>query len=443
MQLHGWGRYPRHESELVNVMAPDEVPALVASRSSMIARGNGRAYGDAAIGERATLATRGLNRMKSFNPATGCLTVEAGVLLGDVLQTFVPRGFFPPVVPGTKLVTVGGMIAADVHGKNHHRDGGFGSHVQEFKLVLPGGKTVTCSPRENRELFDATVGGMGLTGVIVEATFTMKPIETGWIMQRTTVAGDLAAALKALDAAQNATYSVAWIDCLARGTALGRSLVFAGEHAMADEVRLARPKKELFPPARRRRLRVPIDLPACILHRASVAAFNEVYFRLGSRRGEEPFLVHWEPYFFPLDAIEDWNRIYGRRGFVQHQCVVPTGTAPSVLGEILERVTLSGKASFLAVLKKMGRAGGVLSFPMEGYTLALDLQVADDVFALLDDIDRIVAAAGGRLYLAKDARQTPRTFEAGYPRLGEFKDIRRSISAEGCLTSQLSRRLAI
>lgn len=443
MELHGWGRYPRHECELVELSDPDQVPDLVSRKSSMIARGNGRAYGDAAIGERTTVSTRNLNRMKSFDPLTGRLTVEAGVLLSDILETFVPRGFFPAVVPGTKLVTIGGMIAADVHGKNHHRDGGVGGHIEEFKLVLPGGRILSCSPHENSRLFEATIGGMGLTGVILEATFAMKPIETGWILQRTTVADDLASALKALDQTQNATYSVAWIDCLARGAALGRSLVFTGEHATLQEFCLAGHKADLFPRAKRSRLRVPVALPAAMLHRAFVAAFNEIYFRLGCRRAEEPSLVHWDSYFFPLDAVENWNRLYGNRGFVQHQCVVPTQAASRVLGEILERVTHSGRASFLAVLKKMGPSTGLMSFPMEGYTLALDLQVSDEVFRLLNDIDQILAAAGGRLYLAKDARQTQQTFEAGYSRLDEFRDFRRSISATGYLESQLSRRLSI
>ncbi|WP_410217222.1 FAD-binding protein [Paracoccus sp. (in: a-proteobacteria)] len=421
----------------------DALPRFMPQYHGLVARGNGRAYGDAAIGTRRTLGVLGLNRMKAFDPQNGRLTVEAGVLLSDILAAFIPRGFFPPVVPGTKLVTVGGMIASDVHGKNHHCNGSFGDHVERLTLVLPSGETVTCGPDENVDIFRATIGGMGLTGVIADATFRMKPIETGWIRQQTIVADDLAGALRALDESDAATYSVAWIDCLSRGAAMGRSLIFAGEHASQDDVARTQPDADRLPQTPAGRLGVPVDLPAWTLNKASVAAFNKVYFRQGAKKSGDSFLVHWNPYFFPLDGVNRWNRIYGRRGFLQHQCVVPLVHAHAVLSEILERITRSGKASFLAVLKKMGAAGSLMSFPMPGYTLALDLRVTDDTFALLDEIDRIVVAGGGRLYLAKDARQSPHTFEAGYPNLGQFNNIREAIGAKGHLASHLSSRLGI
>jgi FAD/FMN-containing dehydrogenase len=335
------------------------------------------------------------------------------------------------------------MIAADVHGKNHHRDGGFGAHVEELKLVTPGGDIVACSGSENAEVFAATIGGMGLTGTIIEATFRLKPIETGWMRQRTIVAADLDGALAALRETADATYSVAWIDCLARGAALGRSLVYAAEHASRHDVATLKPGVDLFPAPRRGRLAVPLDLPAATLNRASVKVFNELYYRRGARTAGAPFLVHWDPYFFPLDGIGDWNRIYGRRGFVQYQCVVPPVAAREVLGDMIERIAARGNASFLAVLKQLGGSRGTLSFPMEGFTLALDLPVTDDVFPLLDEIDAIVVAAGGRLYLAKDARQSRATFEAGYPSLPAFRDVRRALGAEGRIMSRLSSRLGI
>jgi decaprenylphospho-beta-D-ribofuranose 2-oxidase len=443
IQLTGWGRYPRHESEVVEASAPAMVPDLLTRHSGIVARGNGRAYGDAAIGERVTLSTGRLDRVRAFDTASGRLTVEAGVLLSDILAAFVPRGFFPPVVPGTKLVTIGGMIAADVHGKNHHRDGGFGAHVEELKLVTPGGQTITCSRGENAEVFAATIGGMGLTGTIIEATFRLKRIDTGWMRQNTTVAADLDGAMAALRETADATYSVAWIDCLARGAALGRSLVYAAEHATRDDIAALRPGAEPFPAPRRGRLAVPLDFPAGTLNRASVKAFNELYFRRGAMTAGAPFLVHWDPYFFPLDGIGAWNRIYGRHGFVQYQCVVPTAAAREVLGEMIERIAQRGNASFLAVLKQLGGGTGALSFPMEGFTLALDLPVTSDVFPLLDEIDGVVIAAGGRLYLAKDARQSRATFEAGYPGLPAFRNIRRSLGAEGRIVSRLSSRLGI
>ncbi len=440
-ELAGWGRYPRHETELL-APAPEALPAILAERSGLVVRGNGRAYGDAAIGERLTLASRRLDRMRRFDPATGLLTVEAGVLLAEVIDAFLPRGFFPAVVPGTRLVTVGGMIAADVHGKNHHRDGGFGDHVASFHLALPGGAVVTCSAEENAELFAATIGGMGLTGAILEATIRLRPVETGWLRQQTTVAPDLDAAMAALAAAAGATYSVAWIDGLARGAALGRSLVYTAEHATRAELGGAAARDPL-PRARGGRLAVPLDAPGWGLNRWSVRAFNEVYYRKGAAAAGTARLVPWEPYFFPLDGIRDWNRIYGRRGFLQHQCVIPTAAAREALGEILERVARRGSASFLAVLKQLGPGRRPLSFPLEGYTLAVDLPASPENLALLGEGDRVVVAAGGRLYLAKDARQARETFEAGYPDLPAFRALRRAVGAEERIASRLSRRLGL
>jgi FAD/FMN-containing dehydrogenase len=443
MMLEGWGRYPRHDSTVIDCAMPQDLAAAATSASGLVARGNGRSYGDAAIGDSATLMCRGLSRMRSFDPQTGELTVEGGTLLSDILASFIPRGYFPPVVPGTKFVTVGGMIASDVHGKNHHRSGGFGDHLLSFRLVRADGVTVNCSREENSELFFATIGGMGLTGVIAEATFVLKPIESGWIVQETTVATDLAAAIRALRDVDDATYSVAWIDCLSRGASLGRSLIYAGEHASREQVEAMSPGTKIFPDTRDARLGLPLDFPGWALNRASVSAFNEAYFRAGARKAGAPHLVHWQPYFFPLDGINQWNRLYGRKGFLQHQCVIPDAAALSVLGEILERFAGSGKGSFLAVLKKLGPGTGVMSFPMPGYTLALDLPVSDAVFPLLDQIDRTVVEAGGRLYMAKDARQSRQTFEAGYPRLGEFRELRKAIGAETRFSSKLATRLGI
>lgn len=443
MLVAGWGRYPQHDTRVIACDDPQAIRAAALSATGIIARGNGRSYGDASLGEAATLMCIGLNRMRSFDPASGELTVEGGTLLSDILRIFIPRGYFPPVVPGTKFVTVGGMIAADVHGKNHHRDGGFGDHLSSFRLVRADGETVTCSRTENPELFFATIGGMGLTGVIAEATFPLKRIETGWVRQETTVAKDLGAALTALDAAQHATYSVAWIDCLSSGAALGRSLVYTGEHADRTDLETMAGGAALIPDPNPRRLRLPFDLPAGTLNRASVSVFNEAYFRAGARKAGSARLVHWEPYFFPLDRIDRWNRLYGRQGFLQHQCVIPASAARSALGTILEHFAGSGKGSFLAVLKKLGPGSGLMSFPLPGYTLALDLPADDGVFPMLDDIDRIVVGAGGRLYMAKDARQSRSVFEAGYPGLNAFREIRLLTGADRRFNSRLATRLGL
>jgi decaprenylphospho-beta-D-ribofuranose 2-oxidase len=349
IELAGWGNYPVIATDVVTPRVPIDVPQLISSRGGLIARGQGRAYGDAAVGQPFTVSSLGLNRMIAFDGTNGRLTVEAGVTVADILRSFVPRGFFLKVVPGTKYVTIGGAIAADVHGKNHHRDGGFGDSLESLRLVLPSGETVTCSRAHNPDLFAATVGGMGLTGVIVEATLSLRPIETGWLKQQTRVADNVDEAVASLDSTTSYTYSVAWIDCLAKGSALGRSLIYAADHATARDRNMLGPELETFPPGRSSRPSVPIFMPGWILNHASISAFNELYFRQGAAGAGEPSLVHWDAYFFPLDAIGNWNRIYGRRGFVQYQCVIPSDNARDVLAEILGRVAHRGSVSFLAV----------------------------------------------------------------------------------------------
>jgi decaprenylphospho-beta-D-ribofuranose 2-oxidase len=439
--LSGWGNYPIESTELLAPLTPAGVPVCLTGRSGVIARGAGRAYGDAAVGTQFTISSLGLHRMRSFN--AGRLTVEAGVTIADILADFVPRGFFLKVVPGTKFVTVGGAIAADVHGKNHHRDGGFGNVVDSFRLALPGGETVTCSRSENAELFTATLGGMGLTGVIIEATIQLRPIETGWLRQQTYTAPDLDAAIDGLENDGAATYSVAWIDCLARGASLGRSLIYFAEHATRQDRDTMGPELGMFETARHSRVSVPKLFPAWLLNRASMRAFNALYYRRGAAKEGKPRLVHWDPYFFPLDAIANWNRIYGRGGFVQYQCVIPLNRARRVLAEILDRVSRRGDASFLAVLKKLGEGSGLISFPLQGYTLAIDFPITDTIFAFLDELDALVVDAGGRLYLAKDSRQSRAVFESGYPALGALRDIRQQTGATKGLVSHLSARLGI
>jgi len=434
--VSGWGRFPVVETEMLRPRSFEAVGAAVASGS--VARGNGRAYGDAAIGAARTIAMTAFDRVRSFDPATGRIRLEAGVLLSDLIDTFGPRGFLPSVVPGTRFVSVGGAIAADVHGKNHHGEGGFGRYVDSILLRTGAGETIEASREQNSDAFFATVGGMGLTGVILEATMRLRPVATGWIRERVISASDLDAAMRALEAGDSATYSVAWIDCVARGRNLGRSLIYLGEHAGKDELADG---AVVFPVGKPPGLSVPLDLPSITLNRYSIGAFNELYYRMGARRAGGDHVVSLYPYFFPLDSLSDWNRIYGRRGFLQHQCVIPEAGAREVLGDILDRVARRGDASFLAVLKKLGHGDGLLSFPLPGYTLALDFPVKDDILDFLDEIDRLVVAAGGRLYLAKDARQSRATFEAGYPALHRFQTIRKSLDPAGNIRSKLSQRL--
>lgn len=439
-RISGWGRYPVVDGRRIEVSDRSDVIAAMRAADGMVARGNGRAYGDAAIGEIETLSTSSLDRMIRFDPETRLLTAEAGVMLDDVIAAFLPRGFFPMVVPGTRFVTLGGAVASDVHGKNHHRDGGFGDHVTEIVLVTGAGDVVRASRDENPDIFLATLGGMGLTGVIVEATIRLRPVETGWVRQTTVVADDLAAAMAALEAGDAATYSVAWIDCVAKGAKLGRSLVFLGEHASRGELG-AREARDPFPVPGKPRLAVPLDFPNFALNHLSVAAFNEVYFRVGARKAGSPILAPVGPYFFPLDGVAAWNRIYGRRGFVQHQCVLPPATAAGALSDLLERIARRGDASFLAVLKKLGPSYGLVSFPLTGYTLALDFPMTPGLLPFLDELDDVVVRAGGRLYLTKDARQSRRTFDAGHPGADAFRALRRSLDPDRRIRSRLSTRL--
>lgn len=434
--VSGWGRFPVVDSD---VLRPRSFAAVgEAVSAGTVARGSGRAYGDAAIGAVRTVAMTGFDRVRSFDPATGRIRLEAGVLLSDLIDTFGPRGFLPFVVPGTRFVTVGGAIAADVHGKNHHCEGGFGRYVDNLLLRTGQGEVIEASREQNSDAFFATVGGMGLTGIILEATMRLRRVETGWIRERVISASDLDAAMRALKAGNEATYSVAWIDCVARGRDLGRSLIYLGEHASSGDLAQA---AGAFPAEKNSRLNVPIDLPSMVLNRTSIRAFNELYYRMGARRAGSSHVVSLYPYFFPLDSIGEWNRIYGKRGFLQHQCVIPEANARAALGEILDRVARRGDASFLAVLKKLGQGDGILSFPLPGYTLALDFPVKGDILNFLDEIDRLVVGAGGRLYLAKDARQSRATFEAGYPALSRFKAIRKSLDPGGIIRSKLSQRL--
>ncbi len=438
MLTAGWGGYPRAESRWLRAHQAGDI-AQTLKAGPVIARGAGCAYGDAAIGDPATLMTGGLDRMIDFDPATGVLTVEAGVLLGDVIRAFLPRGYFPPVVPGTQAVSIGGMIASHIHGKNHHAVGGFGAHVESLVLVGADGVALRCSASENAELFWATIGGMGLTGVITEASVRLLPVETGLIRQQTIIAPDLDAALAALDQSRDWTYAVGWIDTLARGAHLGRSLIYLGEHALAAEAQGAPDPA----PRERPRISVPFDLPDFTVNRLSVRAFNTAYYIAGASAPAKR-LIPLEPYFFILDSVGDFKRVYGRRGLLQHQCVIPRAHGRRVLAEVLDLIARLGCPSFLAVLKLLGPdPSPMMAFPLEGYTLAIDFPASRQSFDLLDAIDERLRAVGGRIYLTKDARQSRDTLEAGYPRLADFRDLRRATGASKAFVSRQSERLGL
>ena len=435
--LSGWGRFPRLECRVIAPADLEAVPAAVAAEPSLIARGNGRAYGDAALNPAATMELRACAGVEGFDAETGWIVARAGTMLSDLIDAFLPRGWFPPVSPGTRFVTLGGMIAADVHGKNHHVAGSFGAHLGWIELALANGEVRRCSPDADAELFAATCGGMGLTGVILRAAFRMIPVETSMIRRETLRAPDLDAAMDLFEASAGWTYSVAWIDCLSGGHALGRSVLTRGEHARVAEV----PSRVAGPPARTRRM--GFDLPGFALNRWSVRAFNALYFRAG-RPGTA--FVELAPFFYPLDAILEWNRMYGRSGLFQYQCVLPLAASRAGMTALLRRIAASGAGSFLSVLKRFGDvagpAPGLLSFPMEGYTLALDFRATAANLALATELDAIVADHGGRLYLAKDARMAPAMLRF-YPGLERFRALRAAVDPGGRFASALSRRLGL
>lgn len=441
MKLSGWGRYPVLQTR---VYAPRSIEALadiVRSEPTLIARGNGRAYGDSAVNATATLKTVNLNHMVAFDPETGQLIAEAGVLLGDVISAFLPRGWFPLVTPGTKFVTIGGAIASDVHGKNHHKDGSFRACVDWVEVMGTTGEVTRASPTENSALFEHTLGGMGLTGIITRAAIRLRPVGSAWIAQTTIPAPNLRAAMEVFEANQEATYSVAWIDCLADGANLGRSLVMLGEHAERNDL-IGRARSVPFKTPAKSKRTVPFDFPGYALNRFSVRAFNALYYRAGSRK-KGTQLVDWDTYFYPLDAILEWNRIYGRKGFAQFQCVLPLETSEAGLSQLLKAISKAGAGSFLAVLKRFGAQDSAFSFPMEGYTLALDFPINAKTLRLLGELDRITLEHRGRFYLAKDSRMPAETFAASDSRIDAFRAQRHDNNWQGAFASAQSERLAL
>ena len=445
--LHGWGRTNPSVATVHRAGDDAELTGLVtaAGRRGVLARGLGRSYGDAAQnagGVVVDMTTR--DRVLAVDTATAVVQVEAGVSMDALMRLLLPRGLFVPVTPGTRQVSVGGAIAADIHGKNHHVDGSFGRYVLGMDLLCADGQIRRLSPNsEESELFWATVGGMGLTGLILRATLLMKPVETAYCLVDTQRCANLDELLQCMSEGDHRyTYSVAWVDTLARGTSLGRSVLTRGWSA---------PSASLPPKLRGRALSfaprpvisAPPLFPRGVLNRVSVAAFNEAWYRKAPRVPTRRIQGVAE-FFHPLDGVGDWNRIYGPRGLLQYQFVVPFG-AEATLRRCLRILGDAGQASFLAVLKRFGEAtAGHLSFPRPGWTLALDLPIGNPGLSrLLDRLDEEVLSAGGREYLAKDSRLPASAVAPMYPRLDAWRDVRRTLDPNGVFTSDLARRLQL
>jgi FAD/FMN-containing dehydrogenase len=377
--------------------------------------GNGRSYGDSCLNVGGALVqTRSLDRFIQFDRQAGVLACEAGVLLADILRLVVPAGWFLPVIPGTCYVTVGGAIANDVHGKNHHRAGTFGRHVRRLELLRSNGDRMLCSPSENPDWFAATVGGLGLTGVVTWAELQLRPIAGPWVDVESIRFANLETFFSlCTEAERDFEYTVAWIDCLGRGKHLGRGILQRANHA---------PERGASPPQSAGKMAVPFPLPISVVNGVSLRLFNTIHYHRQSRRCTRTS-QDFPRFFFPLDGIRHWNRLYGPAGFYQYQCVVPTPTAREATVQLLDTIARSGSGSFLAVLKRFGSLSspGMLSFPREGVTLALDFpNKGASLEKLFESLDRIVRSAGGALYPAKDGRMPPDLFRGGYPRWREF-----------------------
>lgn len=420
--LYSWGRFPRRPQRGHGCVWLDELPAqmdrVIGAHRSSLPYGNGRSYGDSCLATSdEVLHMRSLDRLIEADWTTGVIKAEAGITLAEVLAVAIPQGWFLPVTPGTQFATLGGAIANDVHGKNHHVRGTFGRHVLGFGLLRHGEPEVTCSPDAHPDLFAASIGGLGLTGVIHWAQIQLMPIRASQIDTTTVRFANLAeffALSTELDARHE--YSVAWVDCLAKGAETGRGVFIVGDHAQYGSLDVGQRKK----------LSVPLTPPVSLINKVSLSAFNSLYWRLHPSQRKQGRSAY-EPFFYPLDRILHWNRIYGRRGFQQYQCVVPAANAEAAMGELLRTIADAGQGSFLAVLKRCGdiASPGLLSFPLEGTSLALDFAQSEALEnVLFPRLDDIVRAAGGRLYPAKDAHMSGADFRRAYPAWEQLEALR-------------------
>lgn len=436
--VDNWSKYPQVEAESFSFSSSADLKSTLLQSDEIVPRGNGRCYGDASLND-VIVSCLNNNKFLAFDREGGVLEVQSGVLLDDILKVIVPAGWFLPVTPGTKFITMAGAVASDVHGKNHHVDGSISNHLISLDLMLADGTLMSCSPDNNSDLFWATCGGMGLTGVILTIKFRLKRIESGFIAQNTIKAANLDEILDLFNQYDKTTYSVAWIDCLKGGKGFGRSLLMNGEH-FAPETAKEKKKYPLIIHGEPK-LNIPFNFPSFVLNKYSIKLFNTLFYNKQFTKNTLS-VGHYEGFFYPLDSILNWNRMYGKRGFVQYQFVVPMEEQQG-LERILKKIQEKGMGSFLAVLKTFGNQNNLISFPMRGYTLALDFAIQDGLFEFLDELDKIVLDHGGRLYLTKDARMDKSMFWDCYPNAKEFVQTVKKYNPESRINSLLSKRLQI
>ena len=415
-RYQSWGRYPKAEQNALKMLWRHEpIPSSDEASGNILPFGNGRSYGDCCLNDGGTLIdTCSLDRFIQFDAEQGLLRCEAGVLLSDIIELIVPRGWFLPVTPATQYVTIGGAVANDIHGKNHHRSGTFGCHVSAFELLRSDGSRMLCSEIENPEWFSATIGGLGLTGVITWVEILLKPIMSPHVLEETIRFANLDEFFSISEESDTTfEYTVAWIDCTAKGERLGRGLFRRANHGAAS-LRGRRSTKYTA-------IALPLVPSALLVNRLTLRAVNSLYYR-NQIRARRTRTKHFESFFYPLDAIGRWNRMYGPRGFLQYQCVLPHSDGATALREMLEAVAASGLGSFLAVLKIFGdkESPGLMSFPRPGVTLALDFPNKPRAMELLDRLDEITRSAGGAVYPAKDARMSRESYQAYFPKWEEF-----------------------
>ena len=433
--ITNWNNYPVVEANETSFDYEKEIVSKLAQSS--IPHGNGRCYGDASLSSEVVNTLR-YDKVLAFDEVNGIITCQSGLLLSDLLQIIVPRGWFLPVTPGTKFITIGGAVASDVHGKNHHVDGSFSRHIISMSVLTGTGQTFVCGPDNHSDLFWATCGGMGLTGIILDVKFRLKRVNTAYIRQRQIKARNLGEIMDLFGENTGSTYSVAWIDCLKKGKNFGRSILMLGEHANSDEVK----RDKVLEPREKALLTVPFYFPSFVLNGYSMKIFNALIYAKNYRKTMDS-VVHYDGFYYPLDSILSWNKIYGKKGFVQYQFVLPLATSKEGLTDILTRINNHGTGSFLAVLKLFGEQDDLISFPMKGYTLALDFPIRPGLFEFLDELDHVVAQYGGRIYLSKDARMKKEIFWKTYPRAGEFQETIRKYDPDNRFVSRLSERLTL
>jgi decaprenylphospho-beta-D-ribofuranose 2-oxidase len=431
-KLSGWGLVPEPGREQLSEHLE---PATV---GAALSRGLGRSYGDSSLPARATdkvVGTRLADRILAFDAEAGVLRAEAGLSLAEINRLFIPRGFFSPVTPGTKFVTLGGMVSSDVHGKNHHREGCFGAHVRSLRMRLADDSLVTCSPTQDPDLFYGAIGGMGLLGHVLEVEFGLRRISSPWLWaENERVAGIDEFLAKLGQAAPAWPMTMGWIDCLSRGKAMGRGILTAGRWATSDEA-------PHTPPPEKKSKTFPVLLPNWALNPLTAKAFNTLYYRKQIRKKSSGIMAP-DPFFYPLDAILHWNRAYGSRGFTQYQCVLPRGAGAPAVRDFMELMTKLGGASPLCVIKDCGPEGkGVLSFPLEGTSIAIDMAVSPELQGIVDRLNEFVIAAKGRIYLSKDRFTRPEHFRAMEPRLPAFLALREKWDPKRRLRSAQSKRL--